>query len=91
MEQNLYRVFTEMLDMNSLGLDCQLDVSNEEGLCCPIELHDVLTECYRLADDSLLTYLQGKSSFSLYFNYLIVRYTCIKTSKAENIYLYLIF
>lgn len=60
MEQNLYRVFTEMLAMNSLGLDCQLDATVDEGLCCPLELHDVLTKCYRQADESLLEWLQGK-------------------------------
>jgi hypothetical protein len=72
MEKNLYRVFTEMLDMNSLGLDCDLDARVDEGLCCPLELHDVLTECYRQADASLLEWLQGKkdSIFLMFINIL---------------------
>ncbi|KAL4541917.1 hypothetical protein Ndes2526B_g06412 [Nannochloris sp. 'desiccata'] len=66
MEQNLYRVFTEMLAMNSLGLDCQLDATVDEGLCCPLELHDVLTKCYRQADESLLEWLQDQPGDEAY-------------------------
>jgi len=59
LEQHLYDVFSEMLDQNSMGLDCSLS-EREEGLCCPLELHTVLTECYRRADEALLAWLSCK-------------------------------
>ncbi len=94
MEQNLYRVFTEMLDMNSLGLDCQLD-ADDEGLCCPLELHNVLTECYRQADESLLEWLKGaRNDFILYTLYYLntiyyflsslLQFTAIKPSQSPT-------
>lgn len=59
LEKHLYNVFSKSLDMHSLGLDSKLE-SDDEGLCCPLELHDVLTECYRRSDDALLKWLKSK-------------------------------
>lgn len=59
LEKNLYDVFSKALDMHSLGLDAVLE-SDDEGLCCPLELHDVLTECYRKSDDALLKWLKSQ-------------------------------
>lgn len=57
LKTHLYKVFSEKVDMHSLGLDCTLD-QREEGLCCPVELHSVLSQSYKQADTNLLQWLE---------------------------------
>jgi serine/threonine protein phosphatase PrpC len=60
LQNNLYNVFNEMIDTHSLGLDCNI-AERTEGLCCPLHLHGVLTDCYTRADSALLTWLAEQS------------------------------
>lgn len=45
--------------MHALGLDNRLSI-DDEGLSCPLELHDVLTDCYRQSDTALLRWLSAQ-------------------------------
>lgn len=57
--ENLYYIVETRIDTMSLGLDCTL-AERDEALCCPIELHSVLTDCYCQADIKLLEWLEGQ-------------------------------
>lgn len=56
LRDRLYGILSDTLDENSLGLECSVN-ERQEGLCCPVELHSVMADCYTRADAELLRWL----------------------------------
>lgn len=58
LQQNLYRIFTRVLDQQGVaeGLEFSIDVP---GLACPIAFTPVLTDSFKHADEDLLSWMHG--------------------------------
>lgn len=54
MQQNLYRIFTRVLDQRDGKADLQAPVD------CPTHLNPVLTESFKHADEDLLAWMDGE-------------------------------
>lgn len=65
LRNNLYQILEDKMSSISLELECSLE-ERDEGLCCPLELHTVLTDCYRHADQQLLAWLEKLTSDESY-------------------------
>lgn len=57
LQEHFYDVVSEILDKHGNDIECSIDLDEEEGLCCPIQLHAALTESFKNADAKLLHWL----------------------------------